>query len=136
VARGALDVAVENHGELVPTEAARPILAGEAKVMLREEALRPAGRRAGAEERAPGGRGAEPAMAGDPLFDALRAWRKREAEEQGVPAYVIFHNSVLEAIAERRPADAEDLAMIPGVGRSKLERYADGVLRVVRGHAG
>ena len=136
VARGALDVAVESHGELVPTEAARPILRGEAKVMLREEALTPSGKRSGVRERAPGGRGAEPAMAGDPLFDALRAWRKREAEEQGVPAYVIFHNAALDAIAAARPRDAEDLAMVPGVGRSKLERYADAVLKVVREHAG
>ena len=137
VARGALDVAVENHGELVPTEAARPILRGEAKLMLREEALAPpggGGKRA--KERTPGGRGAEPAMAGDPLFDALRAWRKGEAEQQGVPAYVIFHNAVLDAIAAARPRDAEDLAMVPGVGRNKLERYADAVLRLVREHAG
>jgi ATP-dependent DNA helicase RecQ len=136
VARGALDVAVESHGELVPTEAARPILRGEAKVMLREEALALSGKRPGVRERAPGGRGAEPAMAGDPLFDALRAWRKEAAEEQGVPAYIIFHNAVLDAIAAARPRDAEDLAMVPGVGRSKLERYADAVLRVVREHAG
>jgi ATP-dependent DNA helicase RecQ len=125
VARGALDVAVENHGELVPTEAARPILKGEEKVMLRAETLTTPSPR----ER---GRSAEPAMAGDALFDALRAWRKREASEQGVPAYVIFQNDTLAAIAERRPQDAEELAMIPGVGRSKLERYADSVLRVVR----
>jgi ATP-dependent DNA helicase RecQ len=136
VARGALDVAVESHGELVPTEAARPILRGEAKVMLREESLTPSGKRSGVRERAPGGHGGEPAMAGDPLFDALRAWRKREAEEQGVPAYVIFHNAVLDAIAAARPQDAEDLATIPGVGRNKLERYAEAVLRVVREHAG
>ncbi|WP_084112829.1 DNA helicase RecQ [Belnapia moabensis] len=125
VARGALDVAVENHGELVPTEAARPILKGEEKVMLRADTLTAPSPR----ER---GRSAEPAMAGDALFDALRAWRKREASEQGVPAYVIFQNDTLAAIAERRPQDAEELAMIPGVGRSKLERYADAVLRVVR----
>ncbi len=124
VARGALDVAVENHGELVPTESARPILKGEEKVMLRAETMTTPSPR----ER---GRSAEPAMAGDALFDALRAWRKREASEQGVPAYVIFQNDTLAAIAERRPQDAEELAMIPGVGRSKLERYADAVLRVV-----
>jgi ATP-dependent DNA helicase RecQ len=107
--------------------------------MLREESLAPSGKRAsGVRERAPGGRGAaaEPAMAGDPLFDALRAWRKKEAEEQGVPAYVIFHNAALDAIAAARPRDAEDLAMVPGVGRSKLERYADAVLKLVREHAG
>ena len=75
-------------------------------------------------------------MAGDPLFDALRAWRKREAEAQGVPAYVIFHNAVLDAIAAARPRDAEDLASIPGVGRSKLDRYAEAVLALVREHAG
>src|SRR5919199_1211669 len=82
--------------------------------------------------RSPSGRAAEPAMAGDALFDALRNWRRGEAAERGVPAYVIFQNDTLAAIAERRPRDAEELAMIPGVGRSKLERYADAVLRVVR----
>src|SRR3712207_3665567 len=75
VARGALDVAIESHGELVPTEAARPILKGEEKVMLREEALsRPAPR----ERDRAGSRAPQPEMAGDPLFEALRAWRKRE----------------------------------------------------------
>ncbi|MDO9708409.1 DNA helicase RecQ [Paracraurococcus lichenis] len=125
VARGALDVAIENHGELVPTEAARPILKGEEKVLLREETVSAATPR----ERA--GRGSPPAMAGDPLFDALRTWRKREAEVQGLPAYMIFSNETLASIARMRPQDAEDLAMIPGVGRSKLERYAEDVLRIV-----
>ena len=126
VARGALDVAVENHGELVPTDAARPILKGEAKVLLRQEALgAPAPR-----DRA--GRAATPAMAGDPLFDALRDWRKREASAQGVPAYVIFQNNTLAAIAADRPADKDALSLIQGVGRMKLERYAEAVLRVVR----
>jgi ATP-dependent DNA helicase RecQ len=126
---GALDVAIENHGELVPTDAAKPILKGEQKVMLRAEAVTAGSPR----ERA--GRSAQPAMAGDPLFDALRAWRKREAEIQGLPAYMIFSNETLASIATTRPRDAEDLAMIPGVGRSKLERYADGVLRVVKEEA-
>jgi ATP-dependent DNA helicase RecQ len=71
-------------------------------------------------------------MAGDALFEALRAWRKREAERQGLPAYMIFSNETLASIAAARPADARDLAEIPGVGRSKLDRYADDVLRVVR----
>ncbi|TCZ61373.1 DNA helicase RecQ [Roseicella aquatilis] len=126
VALGALDVAIENHGELVPTDAARPILKGEQRVMLRAETVTAAAPR----DRA--GRSAPPAMAGDPLFDALRAWRKREAEAQGLPAYMIFSNETLASIATARPLDAEDLAMIPGVGRSKLERYADDVLRVVK----
>jgi ATP-dependent DNA helicase RecQ len=135
VAQGALDVAVENHGELVPTEAARPILKGEAKVMLREEMVAPAPGAAGAGPRGggrKGGAGAEPAMAGDPVFDALRAWRRREAAEQGVPAYVIFQNDTLAAIAAARPPDEDGLSLIPGVGRSKLERYGAAVLEVLR----
>lgn len=98
--------------------------------MLREDALAPASAAAG---RAARGGGGEPAMAGDPLFDALRAWRKREAAEQGVPAYVIFQNDTLAAIAAARPGDIDALADIPGVGRSKLDRYGPAVLRVVAG---
>ncbi|MBK1661750.1 DNA helicase RecQ [Paracraurococcus ruber] len=128
VALGALDVAIENHGELVPTEAARPILKGEQPVMLRAEAVAATAPRERGER---SGRGAPPAMAGDPLFDALRAWRKREAEVQGLPAYMIFSNETLASIARMRPQDAEDLAMVPGVGRSKLDRYGEDVLRVV-----
>jgi ATP-dependent DNA helicase RecQ len=70
-------------------------------------------------------------MDGAGLFEALRAWRKREADAQGVPAYVIFHNDTLAAIAAARPGDPEALAAIPGVGRSKLERYGQALLRVV-----
>jgi ATP-dependent DNA helicase RecQ len=68
---------------------------------------------------------------GDALFEALRAWRKREADAQGVPAYVIFHNDTLAAIATARPTSETSLAAISGVGRSKLERYGAAVLRVV-----
>jgi ATP-dependent DNA helicase RecQ len=124
VAMGALDVAVENHGELVPTEATRPILKGERKVMLREDlaSSRPAPR-----ERV----GRAPVPSGDALFEALRAWRRTEAQRQGLPAYMIFSDATLAAITEAKPVDEGDLAEIPGVGRSKLERYGDDVLRIV-----
>ena len=130
VAQGALDVAVESRGELVPTEAARPILRGEARVMLREETVAPG--KGGAAK--PGG--AKPDMAGDPLFEALRAWRRREAAAQGVPAYVIFQNDTLAAIAAAEPRDLAELSLIPGVGRSKLERYGEAVLEVVAENGG
>jgi ATP-dependent DNA helicase RecQ len=124
VARGALDVAVENHGELVPTEAARPILKGEEKVMLREEVARsaPAGARA---------RGPSAAPSGDPLFERLRDWRKGEAQAQSVPAYVIFQDRTLAEIAAARPRTLDQLGAIPGVGRTKLERYGAAVLRLI-----
>lgn len=128
VARGALDVAVENHGELVPTETARPILKGEAQLMLREDLSRPAAASAGAAPRA--GRPAA-APSGDPRFEALRDWRRREAQAQAVPAYVIFQDKTLAEIASARPRSLDQLAAIPGVGRTKLERYGAGVLAVL-----
>jgi DNA helicase-2/ATP-dependent DNA helicase PcrA len=67
----------------------------------------------------------------DPLFDRLRAWRAGRARSDGVPAYVVFHDATLHAIAERRPTDWADLARISGVGPTKLERYADEVLAIV-----
>jgi DNA helicase-2/ATP-dependent DNA helicase PcrA len=59
---------------------------------------------------------------------ALKDWRRRRAEADGVPAYVVFHDRTLIEIAERRPASAEELATVTGVGETKLERYATDVL--------
>ena len=70
---------------------------------------------------------------GGPLFDRLREWRRRRAADDGVPAYVVFHDRTLAAIAEARPTDAAGLSAISGVGPSKLQRYADEVLAVVSG---
>ncbi len=67
-----------------------------------------------------------------PLFEALRAWRRERAAEQHVPPYVIFHDATLSAIARERPANAEALAKVSGVGQSKLKRYGADVLKVVR----
>lgn len=126
VAQGALDIAVENHGELVPTEAARPILKGQASVMLREEAVLPS-QRGSFRGRPP------PADApADPCFAALRDWRRRIATAQGVPAYVIFQDRTLAEIAAVRPANLDALGTIPGVGNTKLERYGAAVLQIIR----
>jgi ATP-dependent DNA helicase RecQ len=73
--------------------------------------------------------GVEPADA--PLFEALRIWRRERAAEQGVPPYVIFHDTTLAAIAHRRPVTVDALAKISGVGQAKLDRYGADVLRVV-----
>jgi len=121
VAQGALDVAVENHGEVVLTEDARPILKGERKIMLREELARPAGPKARV----------VPAASGDPLFEKLREWRRSEAQAQAVPAYVIFQDRTLAEIAAARPRSLDQLAAINGVGASKLQRYGAAVLKVL-----
>jgi DNA helicase-2/ATP-dependent DNA helicase PcrA len=56
-----------------------------------------------------------------------------QAEAQGVPAYVVFSDATLVAIADRAPADGTELAKVPGVGPIKLERYAEPVLSVLAG---
>jgi DNA helicase-2/ATP-dependent DNA helicase PcrA len=63
-----------------------------------------------------------------PAVKALRQWRRERAQADGVPAYVVFHDSTLAAIAEQRPASRAALADVPGIGPAKLDRYGDEVL--------
>ena len=65
------------------------------------------------------------------LFERLREWRLKESQDIGKPAFTVFSNITLLAIASSRPADRADLAAVPGVGPAKLERYADQVLSLV-----
>jgi DNA helicase-2/ATP-dependent DNA helicase PcrA len=90
---------------------------------------RPAGRQAQV-----GARAAVKVGRGGPLFDRLKEWRRKRAQADGVPAYVVFHDRTLTEIAERMPKDWADLAAISGLGPSKLERYADEVLAIVAGN--
>lgn len=69
------------------------------------------------------------------LLDALKAWRAAEARARSVPAYVVFTDATLVALAEQRPADPRGLVTIPGIGAAKLERYGDEVLGLLREHA-
>jgi DNA helicase II / ATP-dependent DNA helicase PcrA len=74
-----------------------------------------------------------PESADAATFGRLRVWRKKQAEAQGVPAYVVFSDATLVAIADRAPGDSAALAQVPGVGPTKLERYAEPVLAVLAG---
>jgi superfamily II DNA helicase RecQ len=67
----------------------------------------------------------------DPLVDRLKDWRRRRAQADGVPAYVVFHDRTLVEIARRLPRDRTALSGISGVGPTKLARYADEVLAVL-----
>jgi DNA helicase-2/ATP-dependent DNA helicase PcrA len=64
----------------------------------------------------------------DPSYHALKRWRLQRAKTDEIPAYVVFHNTTLAEIAQRRPSTIAELASIPGVGPTKLERYGDEVL--------
>jgi superfamily II DNA helicase RecQ len=68
---------------------------------------------------------------GGALFDRLKEWRRKRANADGVPAYVVFHDRTLAEIADRKPRDPADLAAISGVGPAKLERYAEEILEIV-----
>jgi ATP-dependent DNA helicase RecQ len=141
IAMRALDVDTAGHGGLfLQQDEARPILRGEVRVMLRQDrpkrpnaAARPE-RQHGAEAGAASGAPAV-AAAGNAggLFEALRAWRAAIARAQGVPPYVIFHDTVLREIAAVRPESLDELGQIKGVGASKLQRYGADVLGVVTG---
>ena len=65
------------------------------------------------------------------LFQRLREWRSEVARRQGVPAYVVFHDSTLTELAARRPADLIELEALPGIGRSKLDRYGKALLEIL-----
>ena len=84
------------------------------------------------------GRAAE--LAGLPvdeaLFEELRALRKQLADEQNVPAYVVFSDATLAEMAARRPATQTELLDVSGVGQAKLERYGDAFLEAIAGPAG
>ncbi len=128
-----LAVDTQGYGTLRITPASADVLRGEREVRLRREPER-TGRVA--RERRGGGRSAAAAdlTGGDAsAFEALRAWRAGAAKEQGVPAYVVFHDATLREIATRRPTSRAELGTIGGVGAAKLDRYADGVLATIAG---
>ena len=66
------------------------------------------------------------------LFEALRAWRKQTAEAESVPAFVVFSDATLEALAEMKPTDTRGLLKINGIGMAKLEKYSEGVFDVLK----
>ncbi len=67
----------------------------------------------------------------DPLLVALKAWRREQAREQGVPPYVVFHDRTLMELAATRPSNQAELSGISGVGSAKLKRYGAALLEVL-----
>ncbi|MFF2387931.1 DNA helicase RecQ [Agromyces sp. NPDC058104] len=115
------------YGTLTITDASGEVLSGRRTVMLRTEVER-APRSRGAKA-APAAADLEPAQA--ELFEQLRAWRAGEAREQGVPAYIVFGDATLRAVAVAKPASLGELDGITGIGAKKLEAYGEALLAVV-----
>ena len=81
---------------------------------------------------APGRRAQPGADAPVETVDRLKRWRMETARASGVPAYVVFHDSTLNAIASANPANLAELLRVPGVGDSKLRKYGEEVLELLR----
>lgn len=127
LARGIL-VAQGEYGTLALGEPAAAVLRGDAEVPLRRDVI---GRRGGSSS-VRRGSVSETLDAGDrALFEELRAWRADTAREQGVPAYVVFNDATLRALAEARPRSLSHLDGIPGIGLKKREAYGEAVLAVI-----
>ena len=128
ISRGLLSVDVEGFGGLHLTEAARPVLRGETQLMLRKQ-VKPV-----KAERKRNSRQFSKAT-DTALWNALRERRKQLADEQGVPAYVIFHDATLMEILERQPQNLEQLGRITGIGERKLTAYGETFLDIIHEHA-
>lgn len=130
VAGGYLMSDIEAYGGLKLTESARPVLKGEAEVWLRRDAEVQA-RKSSKAERGARAKEGYAEVSDDPLWHALKAKRMALAKEQGVPPYVIFHDSTLLEILNRKPASLTEMGQITGVGQAKLQRYGDAFLEVL-----
>jgi ATP-dependent DNA helicase RecQ len=127
IALGFIVVDHDQYSALKLTAAARGVLTGGQRVSLREwrkaERVKKGKRHAGVADDLP--------LDAQPVFEALRAWRRDAALEHGVPAYVIFHDATLKEIARVRPGSLAELRVIAGVGAKKLDAYGAEIVRLV-----
>jgi ATP-dependent DNA helicase RecQ len=129
LAQGVLGVDSDGYGTLRLTDASSEVLRGSRTMLLRHEASRPAPK-----TRSPK-RGAAASADLDPgatvVFERLRTWRAATAKDQGVPAYVVFHDATLREIATRLPTTLDELSTVTGVGMAKREKYGPRLLEVL-----
>jgi ATP-dependent DNA helicase RecQ len=133
MAISAVAVDAQAFNTLQLTEASRAVLKGDVPVRLRVSLSKPAGHR---KQRTPAGSSAPKVVAtldgtSQVRFSALKAWRAEIAKEHNLPAYVIFHDATLAAIAQTAPQSLAELQGISGLGVRKLEAYGAAVLKVM-----
>jgi ATP-dependent DNA helicase RecQ len=118
-----------DYGALVLTDSSSEVLSGQRRVLLRREPARPARLEKPARTRrtAPVDLPEEAVS----VFEQLRAWRASAAKEQGVPAYVIFHDATLRQIAAESPASLAELGTVSGIGENKLAKYGQQILAIL-----
>ncbi len=131
LAIGAVTVDAQAYNTLALAEASRAVLRGERTVKLREAAAAKAPRSRGSTPKATGV-AATLDVAGQARLAALRAWRSEVARSHDLPAYVIFHDATLAAIAERAPQTLAELDGISGIGEKKRAAYGEALLQVLK----
>ena len=132
VVRGLLRVDLEGFSALQLTDLCRPVLKGEQALHLRKEELRAPSTKKTAKK---SDRKSQIAPEDQALWEDLRECRKQLSEEYNVPPYLIFHDATLKAMMETMPTTSSELLAITGIGESKLEKYGDEFLGIVRRHA-
>ena len=130
LAQGLLTVEGD-YGTLTLTDASAGVLRQQRQVLLRREPEQTAKAAKAAKAAKVRGEPADLPAEAVGLFEQLRAWRAGVAKEQGVPAYVIFHDATLREIAATRPSSLAELGHVSGVGETKLARYGQQVLDTV-----
>jgi ATP-dependent DNA helicase RecQ len=130
VSGGYLETDIQAYGGIKLTEMARPVLKGETEVWLRRDEDTTKRKSSKVERGARAKEGYEQANE-DPLWHALKAKRTELAREQGVPPYVIFHDSTLLEILNQKPGNLTEMGSISGIGQAKLTRYGDAFLQVL-----
>ena len=128
VARGYVNVDVDGHGALRLNERCRGILKGQDTIQLRRDRYEPS-RKYQKEYKEVGRLVVE--EHDQQLWEALRQWRRGQAEEQSVPAYVILNDKTLMELVRHRPNSQLELSGISGIGQYKLEKYGDDLLSVL-----
>ncbi|KAB1942742.1 DNA helicase RecQ [Micromonospora sp. ALFpr18c] len=124
-------LAVEgDYGTLALTDASADVLGRRRTVTMRREPERPASSRS-SKPRGSATVVAELTPAAAPVFERLRGWRAATAKEQGVPAYVVFHDATLRQIASDAPCTLAELSRVSGVGENKLAKYGEQILAVL-----
>lgn len=125
IALGFINVDIQGHGSLLLTDSARPLLRGETTLKLRKD------RKPTKLEKRSGRKAGVVSERHRELWDLLRDKRKTIANEQGVPAYVVFHDATLMEMMQQEPESLSEMSQINGIGEAKLERYGQAFLDVI-----
>jgi len=132
IARGMIEVDMDGFGSLKLTEKSRPVLRGEQSLHFRKDVAKTKTKKASRRKQSgQAARHFEQHPEEQEIWEALRTKRNELAQEQGVPAYIIFHDATLMELVEYHPSNRQEFSEINGVGAMKLEKYGDEFLAVL-----